>query len=256
MKRFIAVSMLLSASVVMAGQALFTSSTKSEWSVVDAKGTVIAKATLTTDGTKSRLDWKPVSGSPSSFVATDGKIYVKGTGSDSELAGYKGSEKSLVPALLLPTTTTAKDKITSSGANVGSYLFGATSASYTFDTKGAASIALNVGPQKYTLKRESVGKASADATLYAVNTKKASAGSRFANLAKKATNIAAGPTDSSASASAGASGVGKGGVALDDGGDYAALDAILEDDDANAAAREKKLKKFQTEGKVGKAGGN
>lgn len=255
MKRFIAVSMLLVASALIAGQPLFTSSTKSEWSVADSKGKMIAKATLTTDGKKSRLDWKPVSGAASSFVAADGKIYVKGSATDSELTTYRGSEKALVPALLLPTTTTASDKVTASGAKPSSYIFGGSNAAYTFDAKGAASIALNVGPQKYTIKRESVGAAAADAKLYAVNVK-ASATSRFANIARKATNIAAGPSDSSASASAGASGVGKGGVALDDGGDYAALDAILASDDEQQSAREKKLKKFQQEGKVGKAGGN
>lgn len=255
MKRFIAVSTLLVATALTAGQALFTSSTKSEWSVVDAKGATIARATLTTDGSKSRLDWKPATGAASSFVATDGKIYVKGAGNDSELSSYKGSEKSLVPALLLPTTTSAKDKVTASGAKPGSYIFGASNATYTFDAKGASSIALNVGPQKYKLVRNSVGKAAADTTLYAVNAK-ASAGSRFANIARKATNIAAGPSDSSASASAGASGVGKGGVALDDGGDYDALDAILAADDKQQQTREKKLKKFQQEGKVGQAGGN
>jgi hypothetical protein len=255
MKRFMAMSLLLAASAVTAGQSLFTSTSKSEWSVVDAKGAAVAKATLTTDGTKSRLDWKPAAGAASSFVATNGKIYVKGSSSDSELAAYKGSEKSLVPALLLPITTSAKDKVTAAGSNVGSYIYGSSTAAYTFDAKGASAIALNVGPQKYSFKRDSVAKATADATLFAVNVK-ASAGSKFAGLAKKATNIAAGPSDSSASASAGASGVGKGGVVLDDGGDYDALDAILAADDAQDAAREKKLKKFQAEGKVGKAGGN
>src|SRR5687768_13203117 len=257
MKRFMAVSLLLAASAVTAGQSLFTSSTKSEWSVLDAKGTTIAKATLTTDGAKSRLDWKPTSGAQTSFVGSDGKIYVKGAAADSDFASYKGSEKTLVPALLLPATATGKDKIKPDATTkkVEEYSWGGGFASYTYDAKGASLIAVNVGPTKYTFKRVSVANAPADATLYAVKMK-ASAGSRFAGLAKKATNVAAGPSDSSASASAGASGVGKGGVVLDDGGDYDALDAILEADDAQESAREKKLKKFQAEGKVGKAGGN
>ena len=253
MKRLlIVVAVALLAVAVYAAPPLFSSASRSEWTVSDGKAT-IATATLTTDGTKSRVDWKPTSGATVTYIARDGKIYVKNSGGDLDLGAHKGSEKSIVPALLLPTQTAKKDKVTATGAVISAYTFGSSTAAFTNDAKGPQVITVTSGATKYTLKRASLNAGGVTSAMFEITPKP----SKLAGLKNIASNAAGlgGESDTSVAASAGASGA-REGVRLADGGDYDAVDALEETDEATQKAREAQAKKFQSEGKVGKSGGH
>jgi hypothetical protein len=250
MKRFIlAVPLLIWSSAAFAASGLFPAG-ESKWTVTSGK-TAVGKAVVRTDGTKVRVDWTPASGTAASFVAADGKLWVKGTPNDSEFSSIKGAtEKIVIPALLAPTVTAKADKVTRDAKGITAYTYGPSTAKYTYDAKGPQSIAVTSGGQSYALTRDSISTAVPAATLFAINQKE----SRLKGLTKMAGNALAGPSDSSVGASAGVTGVGEG-TKLDSVGDYDQLAALEAADEARQKTLSSDLKKFQKEGKVGKAGG-
>lgn len=254
MKRVTMALMLvvLAALPISAATALYQAG-ESKWFVTQGK-TAVASAVVKSDGAKVRVDWAPTSGQATSFVAANGKIFVKGAKGDTDFASFKGAtERAIVPALLLPTTTAAGDKVVSDKKAISSYTYGANSAKYTFDAKGPSSITVTSGKTVWTLTRSSFTAGAPANTAFEVKQKE----SRFKSLTKQAGNLASGlggGDDSSVGASAGVSGVGEG-TKLDEVGDYDALAELETRDEEAKETREADLKKFQKEGKVGKAGG-
>ncbi len=248
MKR-IAWMLVLAAAAALAAPSLFQSATESTWSVTSG-GKSVATVTLLTDGASVRAEWK-AAGAPSVFVGTRGKLWLKQAGGDVELASAPSStEKQVVPALLLPYLTDAKAKTTLAAGKVGSYAFGASTAAYTWDAKGPATIEVKSGAKSWTLARKTVGKpASTPATLFAVQPKKTAA-TRLASVA----GGLLGPSDRSVSATAGGRGVEKG-AKFADGGDYDALAKLEARDEAWSGKIDAALEKFQKEGKVGASRG-
>lgn len=242
--RYLAVLLLVAGALGAA--TLFTSATQSTWSVAQG-GNVIGKITMTTDGSHVRVDWKPSAGAPASFVGTDGKIWIKGTGGDEELAKAKPDAvtRAVVPALMLPTTTSSADKVATSGAKVTTYAYGGGAATYAYDAKGPNKIEVTSGATKYTLTRDSVSAGTgAMATFYEVKPK----ASRLGALRAMAGGLT-GQSDTSVSASAGVRGMDPA-TAMKAGIDLGRVDQLLARD---AKSIDADLKKFQKEGKVGGA---
>jgi hypothetical protein len=241
--RFSAV--LLLAAGALSAATLFNSATQSTWSVAQGS-TNIGKLTMTTDGKSVRVDWKPSSGAGSSLVGSNGKIWLKGSGGDEEFSKYRDTVgKVVIPALLLPTTTAASDKVTAAANKVSAYNYGASSAKYTYDAKGPQKIEVTAGATKYTLTRDSITPGTgAMASFYEVKPKT----SKLAGLKGMAGSLL-GPSDSSASASAGVKGVSEE-EAMEAGINLARVEALIARDEKPVDAE---LKKFQKEGKVGGA---
>ncbi|HVR42401.1 MAG TPA: hypothetical protein VMS56_03055 [Thermoanaerobaculia bacterium] len=249
MKRAAWFSGLLCAAVLLvAAPPLFRGAAESSWEVA---GVDAASVTVLTDGRSVRAEWNAGSGAPIVFIATEGKIWVRDGGGDVELAQWRGGdEKIVVPALLLPYTTTAKDRTTLAGGNVETYGYGGATATYSWDAKGPSGVEVKAGAKSWTLSRKKLGSVSSkDASLYEVKPKQG-ASSRLAALA----GGLFGSSDRSVSATAGGRGVEKG-ARFEDGGDYEALAAIeIADDEWDDEAGEE-LAKFQNEGNVGRGRG-
>jgi hypothetical protein len=200
---------------------LFNTPTESKWTVTKG-GAAAGTVTLLTSRNTVRAEFRAGAKSPVVVFlgGTDGKVWVRETGGDVELAAFKGgSEKSFVPALLF---TDAKAK-------------------YTKDTKGATQVDVN----GYVLKRTSLGTSKADASNFAIRPKKGAA-SRLARLS----GDLLGPSNSKVSATAGGRGVGTKGLKLADGGDYAAVESIENRDAAWAEKMSDALAEFQKDGNV------
>lgn len=240
----------LVAVAAFAAPPLFQSPTESVWDVVSG-GKAAGKITLLTDGKSSRAEWSAGSGAPVVFLAADGKVWVREDGGDVELASWRGGiEKELVPALLLPSTTSAKDRTELKSGKVATYAYGKANASYVWDGTGPKSVAVTSGSSSWTLTRTSSGKPSSkDASLYEVRPKK-TASSRLASMA----GGLFGPSDRSVSPTAGGRGVDKG-AKFKDGGDYEALAELETLDDAMDEELADELASFQTEGKIGRGRG-
>lgn len=227
---------------------LFSSANESRWEVQE-RGKAAGTVTLLTDGRSSRAEWSSGKGAPTVFIATDGKVWVRASGGDVALGDWKGSGKQVIPALLLPTTSTPRDKVDLAGGHPRAYAFGDSVAAYRFDETGPVSIEVKSGAEHWVLTRKSAVKASSDPSLYEVRAKKGGIG----RLAKLSDNLL-GPADTSVSATAGGRGVEKG-ARFADGGDYNALAAVETTDDEIDASLETELTRFQKEGKVGRSQG-
>lgn len=201
---------------------LFNTPTESKWTVTKG-GAAAGSVTLLTGKNTVRAEYRATAKAPVVVFlgGADGKVWVRESGGDVELASFKGgAEKSFLPALLF---TDAKAK-------------------YTKDAKGAAQVDVN----GYVLKRSSLATSNADASNFAIRPKKGAA-SRLARLS----GDLLGPSNSKVSATAGGRGVGTKGLKLADGGDYEAVEAIENRDAAWAEKMSDALAEFQKDGKVG-----
>lgn len=200
---------------------LFNTPTETKWTVTKG-GAAAGTVTLLTSSGAARAEYRANAKAPVVvFLAgKDGKLWVRESGGDVELANYKG-EKNLVPALLV---TNAKAK-------------------YTKDDKGVSKVELD----GFVAKRTSLSVSKADASNFTIRPKKGAA-SRLARLS----GDLLGPSDSKVSATAGGRGVGTKGLRLADGGDYEAVEAIENRDAAWAEKMSDALAEFQKDGKVGK----
>ena len=223
---------------------LFTPPAESTWAVTSA-GKPVATVTLLTDGKSVRAEWKAATGAPSIFITTAGKTWMKQAGGDIELDSAPLSvEKQVLPALLLPSVAGKTD------VKSAPLTYGTSSAKYTFDANGAASVEVKSGKSSWTLTRKTFGKPkSTQAALFAVQPKKTAA-TRMAAVA----GGLLGPSDRSVSATAGGRGVEKG-AKFADGGDYDALAELEARDEGWQAKLPKALEKFQKDGKVGESRG-
>jgi hypothetical protein len=221
MRKFLFIVVLLAAIPALAApQPLFPGATESKWKVT--KGSAAAgTVTLLTGATGVRAEWRADAKAPATvFLGGQGKVWVRESGGDVELASYKGGvDKTVVPALVF-TDATAK---------------------YKKDEKGV----VEVQTGGYTLTRTSLSSSKADASNFAIRPKK-SAASRLASMGGLL-----GSSQSNVSATAGGRGAGTKGLKLADGGDYAAVEAV-ENRDAKWTNLQDVLAKFQKEGKVGK----
>lgn len=248
MKRFSLMLLLFAATAAQAAPALYKPG-EWKWTVSSGK-TVVGKATVKTDGAKVRVDWAPAAGSQASFIAADGKVWVKGDKKDADFSTVKGAvERAVIPPLLLPTVTAKGDKFTSDAKGISAYTYGANSAKYAWDAKGPQTITVTAGGKSYLLTRDAVTTTPPAASAFAIN----KGTSRLGQLTQLAGTLTS-PSDRDAGASAGAAGVGEG-TKLDSKGDYDQLAELETRDEEAEATRAAELKKFQKEGKVGKAGG-
>ncbi|MFN2442245.1 MAG: hypothetical protein ABR517_06130 [Thermoanaerobaculia bacterium] len=238
-------AMAVAAAATAATAPLFSSANESRWEVQQG-GKAAGTVTLLTDGRSSRTEWSSGQGAPTVFIATDGKIWVRASGGDVAMNDWKGEGKQVIPALLLPTTSTPRDKVDLAGGHPRSYAFGDSVAAYRWDEIGPVTIEVKSGAQTWSLTRKSAVKASADPSLYEVRAKKGG----LSRLARLSDNLL-GPADTSVSATAGGRGVEKG-ARFKDGGDYDALAAVETTDDEIDASLETELTAFQKEGKVGR----
>lgn len=227
---------------------LFRSATESRWDVSQG-GKTTGTITLLTDGESSRVEYSAGKGAPTVFIATEGRIWARSRGGDVLLNEWKGAEKAFVPALLLPTTTTPRDRVELAAGKPASYSWSDGSATYRFDETGPVTIEVKSGSSAWTLARKSATRSSADASTYEVRQRKGGVG-RLARLS----DSLLGPADTSVSATAGGRGVEKG-ARFKDGGDYDALAKVETTDDEIDAALAKELQTFQQEGKVGRSQG-
>ena len=202
---------------------LFSTPTESKWTVTkgaQAAGTV----TLLTSSTGARAEWRATAKSPVVvFLAgKDGKVWVRESGGDVELASYKGGAEKELLAALVSTNANAK---------------------YTKDAQGPAQVVAS----GYTAKRTALSASKADASNFEIRPKKG-ATARMARLS----GDLLGPSQSTVSATAGGRGVGTKGLKLADGGDYEAVAAIENRDAAWAEKLSDALAEFHKDGKVGK----
>ncbi len=252
MRKAVLVAALVSASAWAAvPPALFQGASESKWTVT--KGDAPAgTVTLLNSANGSRAEYRAAAKAPVIvLLGGSGKVWLRVSGGDVELATDKttGVEKTVLPALMLPYTTTPADKADSKTGKISAYAFGSSKATYTHDAKGPLEIVVTTAGAKYVLKRTSHSTSNADASNFAVRPK-AGAGSRLARLS----GDLFGPSDTSVSATAGGRGVSGKGMKLKDGGNYDALLAVENRDEKWAAKMESALEEFQRDGKVGKAG--
>jgi hypothetical protein len=234
---------------VLAAVSLLGGSTESKWTVTRGSATV-GTVTLLTGTAGTRAEWK-AAGQPATivFLGGNGKVWLRTTGGDVELATISAStiENSVAPALLLPFTTSPGDALGSKDGKVTSYAYRGARATYMYDAKGASRVDIKSGGQSYTLTRRSLNSSNADASNFAIRPKK-SAASRLARLS----GDLLGPSDTSVSATAGGRGVGTKGLKLNDGGDYGAVEKLENRDAAWSEKLTTALNEFQKDGKVGK----
>lgn len=249
MRKALSLAVVLVAAAAVAAPPLFNSPTESKWTL--AKGPAsLGTITLLTSANASRTELRAAKPPVSVMLGGNGKVWVRATGGDVELATLSAvtPEQAAMTALLLPFTTAAGDKVESKDGKVTSYAFRGSKATYTYDAKGPSAISLDVNGAKYTLKRTSSSASTADASNFAIRPK-SGASSRLARLG----GDLLGPSSSTVSATAGTRGAGTKGLKLADGGDYGAVEK-LENRDANWKGKmDKALDDFQKEGKVGKA---
>lgn len=252
MKRVLWCVAVLAASglLLAAAPPLFQSPAESVWDVTSG-GRKVGTITLITDGRSSRAEWSAGKESPTVFVGSGEKVWVRAAGGDIQLAQWKGGEeKDFVPALLLPVTTTSRDVVTLANGKPATYSFASSKADYAWDEKGPKSVEIVSGAGTWTATRKSVGKASSThASVFEVKPKR-SATSRLAAMA----GGLLGPADTSVAATAGGRGVERGGR-FEDGGDYDALAKLETDDDEMEAALAEELEKFQEAGGIGRGRG-
>jgi hypothetical protein len=238
------------AAATLAAPGLLKSAGESKWSVT-RDGKEIGRATLLFNGAGgSRAEWKAKGGGPATiFLGGNGKVWVREAGGDVELASSSGdgAARTVVPALLLPVTTSSSDKVSMPAGKPWSYSYGSAQARYEHDTRGASKIDVTAGGSSYVLTRLSTAEKSMDPSLFAVRPKKAAA-SRLARLS----GDLLGPSDKSVSATAGGRGVGGSGLKFADGGDYGALEKLERRDAAWKEKLPAALGEFQKDGKVGK----
>ena len=222
MKRILAVMSLAIAAATIAAPPLFDAATESKWLV--SKGAQQAgSVTLLTSKSGVRAEWRAAGAkAPVVFLGSNQKIWVRESGGDVELSAWKGgAEKEIVAALL----------------------YADAKAKYTKDAKGAS----EVQHAGFVAKRTSLTTSTADASNFVVRPKK-SATSRLARLS----GDLLGPSQSKTSATAGGRGVGTKGLKLNDGGDYAAVEAVENRDAAWSQNMDEALAEFHKQGKVGK----
>jgi hypothetical protein len=244
------VVVVLTAAACLAAPPLMKAPGESTWSVTSG-GKEVATVTLLSNGASgSRAEWKRGAGGPATiFLGGSGRVWVRGAGGDVELSSYSGSglEKGVVPALLLPFTTSAADKVETPADKPWSYSYAGARARYEKDARGVSRIDVTAGGSSYIVTRQSVTDRKMDAALFAVRPKQAAA-SRLARLS----GDLLGPSDRSVSATAGGRGVGGSGLKFSDGGDYGSLEKLERRDAAWKEKLAAALGEFQKDGKVGK----
>jgi len=235
---------------VLAEVTLIGGNTESRWAVTKGTSTV-GTITLLTSAKGTRAEWKGA-GQPATiiFLGGNGKVWVRTTGGDVELATISNHnvENTVTPALLLPFMTSAGDALESKDGKPANYAYRGSKATYAYDAKGPSKIEVKSAGQTYALTRTSLTSSNADASNFAIRPKKGAA-SRLARLS----GDLLGPSDTSVAATAGGRGVGTKGLKLNDGGDYSAVEKL---ENRDAAWKEKMgsaLSEFQKDGKVGKS---
>jgi hypothetical protein len=246
-KTLITALLLLVAASAFAAPGLYTSPTKSKWSVKSG-GSDVATVTLFTDGTSTRAEWLATGAkAPVVFVGTDGKVWIRGAKGDLEYAAYNGgTEKLVVPALLLPTTVNSAGKVDAAAGKLKSYTYKPVLATYKYDASGLASLSISAGAKSFAVARVESAKFAGDPTLYTVHPQKTS------QVSKLAGNLF-GKSDTSVSATAGPAGAGEKGLKFKDGGDYDAVLKLENRDEEYRKTLSNDLAKFQKEGSVGEA---
>ena len=235
---------------VLAAIPLIAGNTESKWTVSKGSSTV-GTITLLTSGSGTRAEWK-ATGQPATiiFLGGNGKVWVRTSGGDVELATINNSniENTISPALLLPFTTSSDDAVESKDGKTSSYAYRGAKATYAYDAKGPSTIDVKSSGQTYTVTRTSLTSTNADASNFVIRPKKGAA-SRLARLS----GDLLGPSDTSVSATAGGRGVGTKGLKLNDGGDYGAVEKLENRDAAWKDQLASALTEFQKDGKVGKS---
>jgi hypothetical protein len=241
---------VLVAATAWAAPPLFQGSTESKWTITKG-GADAGTVTVLTSATGTRAEYRAGAKAPVVvLLGGNGKLWLRESGGDVELATKKGGiEQTVLPALLLPITSTPADKVDAKDGKLATYTFGSSKATYTNDAKGPSQVEVTAGGTKYILKRTSQSTSNADKSNFAVRPK-AAAGTKLARLS----GDLFGSSDTSVSATAGGRGVSGKGMKLNDGGNYDALLAIENRDEKWAANMDTALAEFQREGKVGKGG--
>lgn len=245
----IALAALLVGSAGAEAATLFRTPTRTTWSVTQdgrANGTI----QLATSGTMARADWSPAQGAAVTMIARDGKIWVRTSDGDVELADARNAAGAFLPALLLPATPSSRDRAEETGGHVSSYTFGSSAATYTWDANAPSSVAVRTGSNQWQLQRTALNAGSIAAATFEVRAKQGR-GSRLASMA----GGLLGTSNREVSPTAGVSGVDPKGIKLQDGGDWAALEKA-EQLKQKFADDEDALEDFQKSGGVGPAGGN
>jgi hypothetical protein len=244
------VVLTLTSGAALAAAPLMKSAGESKWSVTRA-GREIATVTLLANGMSgSRAEWKNGLREPATiFLGGNGKVWVRGSGGDVELSADPGNgvEKIVVPALLLPFTTSSTDKVETPEGKPWSYSYGTSHARYQHDARGVSRIDVTAGGSPYLVTRQTATDKTMDAALFTVRPKRAAA-SRLARLS----GDLLGPSDKSVSATAGGRGVGGSGLKFADGGDYNALEKLEARDAGWKEKLSAALGEFQKDGKVGR----
>ncbi|MDQ6801709.1 MAG: hypothetical protein M3041_12815 [Acidobacteriota bacterium] len=214
---------------VLAAVSLISGNTESKWTV--SKGpTSVGTITLLTSASGARAEWRaPGKSATEVFLGSGGKVWLRATGGDVDLATISALklENMVAWALLLPDSKQA---------------------TYSYDAKGANKVEMTFAGQTYTLTRTSLTTSNADASNFAVRPRR-SASSRLARLS----GDLLGPSDTSVAATAGGRGVGTKGLKLNDGGDYGAVEKLENRDTAWKEKLSKALTEFQKNGKIGKS---
>jgi hypothetical protein len=241
---------LLTAAAAIAAQSLMKARGESKWNVT-RDGKEIGSVTLLTNGaTASRAEWTGKAGGPATtFIGGNGGVWIRAAGGDIDLATLSGNtpERVVLPALLLPSTTTPGDRVETPVGKSWSYAYRGAQARYQSDARGVTKIDIASGGTSYVVTRTSVAEKAVDAQLFTIRPKKAAA-SRLARLS----GDLLGPSDKSVSATAGGRGVGGSGLKFADGGDYSSLEKLEARDAVWKEKLPAALGEFQKDGKVGK----
>lgn len=255
MKRIRFAILAVAAAATVESAHLFSKASETKWSVT-ANGRPAGTITLFSDSARARAEYKSSPSAPTVvYIAANGKIWLKSAGGDVELAATTSSsvDRIIAPALLLPVTVSAKDRVTPKSGAVTSYEYtpGAPArASYKHDASGAVSVEITSGKQTFSLTRTSHAAKAAAAAMFEVRPR-AGATTRMSRLA----GDLFGPSDSSVSATAGTRGVERGDE-FADGGDHAALAALEARDARWKSSLDEALEEFQKDGRIGPARGD
>jgi hypothetical protein len=229
---------------------LVNSGTESKWKVT--RGAVqLGTVTLLTSSNAGRVEWKATEkAAPEVFIGTGGKVWMRGSGGDIDVATLSATmpPRDVAQALLVPygPNSTAQSK----DGKVSTSAYGGAKATYSYDDKGANKITIKSGNDTYVVTRTSIATSSASASNFTVRPRSSTA-SRLSRLS----GDLLGPGNTQVAATAGGRGVGTKGLRLNDGGDYASVEKI-ENRDANWSANlDKSLEEFQKDGKVGRGRG-
>ena len=242
---------VIASAAILAAAAppLFNSPSESKWTVAQGSKS-IGTITLLTGNSGTRAEYRSSSGTVTTLLGGNGGVWMRASGGDVDLATISATtpETTTAAALLLPFSPMKNADVETKSGKVSSYKLRGATASYTYDTKGPSKVDIDSHGQKFTLTRTSTSTSSADAATFAIRPKKGAA-SRLARLS----GDLLGPSDTSVSATAGASGAGNKGLKLKDGGDYAAVEKLENRDAAWKKKLDTALTDFQKSGKVGKA---